>query len=340
MQLKGRASGTKVDLNGDRMSREALVQAAKLTNEPEAAVASILDHDYTLVPYGKSISAWVVDLDDGESALDFTSESFEYERHIGLLGRTDLVIQTTSDNRPFKFVTNVKFPDSLIECEAEERNFDSTESAQRFETALNIEAECKLRLKIDKAFVPLPDILIYVGVLYIHKVISKAFDNAAASHAENLKKELISLGTLTEPARNKIANFSNATVRAWAKFANSSDRPPQFRHRLESDPTIELVYKGTDFEWASLGFSEDSLSYVFEIAGILRDEADANFVQFIFNDKCQWQLNYATTKKGNIVASEADIKKRDDYFEKMQEIAKQHGRDVGTSISFRSPDSR
>jgi hypothetical protein len=74
-RIRSRVSTTHVDLHGDRMTREALEGAAKQVSEYYIPI--LWNHDIRYAPLGRTVSAEVVPLEDGEYALETVGEYWE-----------------------------------------------------------------------------------------------------------------------------------------------------------------------------------------------------------------------------------------------------------------------
>lgn len=77
MIQKGVAATTHKDLHGDILTKECIIQMANDINNAKFATGAGVDHDLLALPIGKTISAEVVLLDDGEFELNITQEIFE-----------------------------------------------------------------------------------------------------------------------------------------------------------------------------------------------------------------------------------------------------------------------
>lgn len=73
--IRTRISTTHVDLHGDRMTREALEGASKQISDHYIPI--MWNHDIRYPPLGRTVSAEVVPLEDGEYALDTVGEYWE-----------------------------------------------------------------------------------------------------------------------------------------------------------------------------------------------------------------------------------------------------------------------
>lgn len=312
---------------------------AAAVNDERWSVASIIDHDYSLPPIGKAMNASVVELADGNFALDDEEAIFDNSTTIRLSTGQELFKQSTCDKRPFAFVLARAFLNDKMIIDVEERNFVSIRSTENFIAELNKVAPSELHTHHEKDLFVLPSALMLLGSFYIFKVASRTLDKVADKHAEEIVREGIELKDLTSENLKKLVRFSNETVRQWIFNSRKGERVPQFHHRLKTNPIVELVYKGEDFEWAALGFTEEALRIAYQQAQILKEEQNANFVQFLFGDNLVWQLNYATTETGDIIATANAFAQRDDRFKEMEKQAKEQGRDIGVSVSFSVPSS-
>lgn len=151
-RIKGRPSGTHVDVHGDRMTLEALHDMAKQINEHY--IPMTVEHDPRLPPIGRIVSATVVPLDDGEFALETESEIWDEKDTLLTLkgdGRT-VSIRSVDDSLLF----NVVFDRSYLTKEGQSFVVDLAQLAS---------PEAKPSLEIKKSVDPISVLIIASAVV-------------------------------------------------------------------------------------------------------------------------------------------------------------------------------
>lgn len=108
MIFKAIGATTKLDLHGTVLPKEALEGFVQQINNAPDAVALNVEHDVTVPPLGKILSAELVPLTDGEWGIEFTEEIFGQSGTLSLGGQTFVVTRSSEDDRPF----NAKFSQS------------------------------------------------------------------------------------------------------------------------------------------------------------------------------------------------------------------------------------
>lgn len=91
-------SSTHRDLHGHRFTKAALEDAAERINNH---LRKMVEHDYTLPPLGKIVSAEVVPFEEGEFLLVGTEELYEEKRVFDIDGVEYVELISPSDIRPF-----------------------------------------------------------------------------------------------------------------------------------------------------------------------------------------------------------------------------------------------
>jgi hypothetical protein len=101
MKVVAVAITTDVDLHGDQVSKEALLQAKEQIGGASCPAVGV-GHDPTVPPLGKVLSAEVREREDGIYELLITQEVFERSEVVTLPdGTQGIKTESESDRRPF-----------------------------------------------------------------------------------------------------------------------------------------------------------------------------------------------------------------------------------------------
>ncbi len=330
MLEEGIGRTTEIDAHGHVTPRHTLEKMASAVNAPEGAQVNLINHDWSIPPIGKVIRAAVRPLDDGSEdfALHLTFERFEGRNTIQLPSGTSLVVQgSENDVRPFSF-TQRDYQQNLVSLVLEARNFPTVQELKSFKQEIDTSPiSCQLVIQHEKDLLVTPSLLFLLGYGFLGwyglKVSSKVVDKIADKHAEKIIENT-----------NQLIQLSKQAVISFKKHRGEAASTPMFRHQIQGDPIVELVYRGEDEHWAKLGFSQEALEAAFDQARELKEHANAAYVQFVFDDKCLWKLNWAATDKGEIVASEYALSMRDSLLREIEEECRSEGRTVGLSPAY------
>lgn len=283
MKVKYRAEArfatTHVDLHGDRLTKSALEGMVKQMSEAEEPQWMYMEHDTTLPPIGRVVGARLVQLEDGEYAVDGEMEIYRVDSY-GDVAESD--IDTTLSNADVMFQRSLP-PEGPpgIEIFYDPLNYD-TEMVEQFmeETSevLSVEARPLLR----KALTPLS--ILIVAIVTPISLFAKGFFTEMGKDAYGfLRKKLVDLVKSRKPMD-----------------------PPALIFHLPM-PEFEIVVEGSirsDNEKVLIA-SADLVQRLHTVATALLRRNRPHFfskVTYLLNpETMDWEINYLITDTGAII---------------------------------------
>ena len=252
-----------------------------------------IEHDLTLPPLGKSLSAIVEPTGDNEFRLVASGEIFDEPRIIELPnGSIGYLWQSKSDSRPFK--SSEKNPsDSFIVSyghgsfgtDEEETEFlEFVSRADRFENS----SSPFLRRSVDPGSLLL--IVLPLATLVATKTADKFADRISGRFA-------IDLVAMCDIVRAAVTRFSRAGIDYFRIHTVVITSP--------GTPEVEFVAKIHDAQQVISALTDEKLQDAFGKAIDHFQLVDAQKIQFILNDLSEWEFNFLMTGCGQIIGSEA-----------------------------------
>ncbi len=310
MKIKSILSTTHVDLSGDRMTREALegmVQQIK----GERKILFTAEHDRTLPPLGTALDAWIEPTDDGEFALVAVQEVFEDYAVAQFPNGTVLIKQESEeDHRPFVLQ---EIPADAVIVASDPANFGSPKEFNRFFEEIRGDSEVEfIRQPImRKSWLPDPELVIRIGEVALglqvtRKVLEKAQDNLVAEIADDL---------------SKLYRLPKSAIVAIVKHARPKNRPITYVFEMDPKPFIELVAISADADFVLTALAKHNIQQILATATEYRDRLGAERVQFLLNDRGEWEFNYLLTHNGAVIGTQKSFSRRERRLELMHEQA-------------------
>lgn len=168
---------SRIDLEGDKLTLEAMEGAARQTNEQY--IPFIVEHDIRYPPIGRVVSARIIRLPDGEYALQGTVELFE---------ESDSLESLTGDGRRIP----VRDQDTQTVAVEYDRAFRDEEGQQLIRELSEVSGEGEKPVEYGKkSLEPIPTLIIYSGVFLLGAVAKGFFSKLGSDVYEKIRDCLI-----------------------------------------------------------------------------------------------------------------------------------------------------
>lgn len=301
MLLKGIGITTEIDRHNCRFTRGALEKAANDINNSGSVPSVGLNHDRTIMPFGKVISAEVLPMDDGEYKMEITQEVFEEEYFIELEDGTRFILNKSKcDERPF---TEDEYDSDNTTVSIDLVNFKNKEDISQIQEL--VEEYSALNGTIArKALIPDPEILFQIGNGIVGFLLTKkVIDSVGDRVLNNLLDEVDKFYALT---RELIVKYS--------KLAIPKNRPQTYVFMMRDVCNIELVVVTTSPEEVMESIKKEKLESINDKLIDLKQHFIPRRIQFIY-DNDNWIFNYLCTDKGEVIGTEKSYNKRRKAFD-------------------------
>jgi hypothetical protein len=306
-QVKIVLSSTHIDRHGDRMSKESLDTGAITINSGRKPRLG-LEHDMTFPPLGRISNAKVIQGEDEEYYLVAFQEYFDKRAQTQLFDGTELVKEFFAEGgSPFAEVT-LESCDN-VEILIDKNNFESYEAAEKFYEELQSEStiEFKKLGLLRKSFLNDPELIVKLAEIYVLYFFgAKLFPKIADKFADKIATDLTGIYDLIKKAAKKIAQNSVP-----------KNRPVSYIFEFSGDVHIELIIKTSTPDVVATAFTSQKIIPLREKAENLKMLFNAEKIQFIYNEKQEWELNYLLTVEGETIGTPSAFERRDKAFEEL-----------------------
>ena len=291
MIIEGILATTHLLADGHKLSKQALDGMASEINEAEWSIPGNVEHDHTLPPIGKIISAEVKSIEDGEFPLVATSEIFEKPATVNLSdGSTGFMWRSHEDSRPFKSA-EAEHPESFVIIYSHQ-GFEDPDIEKGFVDLVN------QKTKFESPSQPLiqrsvdPGTLLLVFLPFVGAVGTMTAYKLAERMSDRFADELVDLYDVIRNgviglAKDKIDHLRLVTVVVTSRGI----------------PEVELVAKVADPSPVISALTQAQLETCVDKAVDLYHSIDARKVQFILDESGQWEFNYLLTGTGQVIGS-------------------------------------
>lgn len=291
---------THIDLHHQRFTLNALEQMKGAING-EAKPLVTYDHDMAIPPAGKLLEARIELREDGEYQLVATQEFFEGIQWSALEDGTKVFKQESeTDRHPFSNKYEKVSDEYAVSFDSV--NFESKEAVHSFiqEVKEQSGTEFEAGMHGRKSVIPDPEFIIQLsqviaGYLLAKKLIDKVGDKVAELVAEDVAK---------------FYSFTRSVISTAAKYARPKGRPVTYIFIAPGDPYIEFIARSTDPNLVTNAVLLENLEGALSKAAYLRRELGAVRIQYLLNDKGEWEFNYLLTNKGAVIGTEQSLARR------------------------------
>jgi len=302
-------STTHTDLHGERMTKKSLEMAMKTINSDRRPRLGV-EHDMTLPPLGRITDVELIQGEDGEFYLVGYREFFDKEEEIQLEDGEILIKEYFSTGgTPFAEVkTSIN---EKISISIDPQNFESYKDAEIFYKELQDETNIEFnRIGLSrKSFISDPELIFQLAENSIYLFFGY-----------KLAKKILKKTTnkLADKVSDDIANTYDLIKKGIAKMikrANPKNRPITYIFEFPAPIQIELIIVDRPAQTIMNVLKKETLKKLEKKIDNLIKIFKAEKIQFGFNSKDNWELNYLLTKNGEIVGTKKSIKKRNVRFE-------------------------
>jgi hypothetical protein len=301
MILKGIGATTELDRHNCRITKGALEDAANKVNNSGSVPSVGLNHDRTIMPFGKVISAEVLPMDNGEYKMEIIQEVFEEIYFTELEDGTRLILNKSScDERPF---TEDDYDSDDITVNIDFVNFESQEDINKIQELVD-EYDALNGTIARKALIPDPEIIFQIGngiVMYL--LSKKVIDSVGDRVINNVLDEV-----------DKFYSMTKELVVKYSKLVIPKNRPQTYVFKMWDDCNIELVVVTTSPNEVMDSIDKEKLESITEKLNYLRLHFNPRRIQFLYEDGT-WVFNYLCTDKGEVIGTEKSYNKRIKAFE-------------------------
>jgi hypothetical protein len=291
---------THIDLHYERFTRNALEQMNEIING-EAKPLVTYDHDMAIPPAGKLLESRIELREDGEYQLVATQEYFE-EIQWGILedGTKVFKQESVTDRHPFSNKYEQISDEFAVSFDG--INFESKEAMRSFiqeieeQSGTDFEAGMHGR----KSLIPDPEFIVQLskvitGYLLTKKVIDKVGDKVAELIAEDVAK---------------FYSFARSVIITAAKYARPKGRPITYIFVAPGNPSIEFIARSTDPDVVVNAMLLEKLEGSLSKADYLNKKLGAVRIQYLLNEKGEWEFNYLLTDNGAVIGTEQSLVRR------------------------------
>lgn len=307
-------SSSNVDSHGHVMTKEALESSLKFING-ERKPRLGLDHNRSFPPMGRINNGEVIEK-DGAYYLVADQEYFDISKTAILENGLELIeMSFSNENFPF---TECEFETTdIIEIKIDPINIGSFKEGQKFLDDLKSESDLEIKGSefIRKSEIPDPEI-----VLRLTEIIGIAL-------GIGLRKIPEKLGDAIGDDLVKIYRLITKTIQKSVKEMLPKNRPIHFVVEIPIKKTlIELIVTTRNPDIAINAYKKEVIESLKEQIEISINHLKAEKIQFFFNEKNKWEINYILAKDGKVIGTKKSFKKRDEYFQKMVEKQKKRAK--------------
>ena len=300
MIQKGIIATSHIDKTGSKISKGALQDIVEAINADEGSVGIIVEHDPLVMPIGKVLKGELIELDDGEYAIEAYQEIFDIaDINSPNFGENYYLLESKTDLR--------RFTDSRIEeihrlkVSIDPINFDKKHFYE-FKKSLQ-DNQVDVSISVRKALLPDPDILFSVLTSSLlvwsgRKVINKLSDDVAKDISDSYR--IIKMAILK-----------------YAKYCISQSRSQTYRIRECGEYVKELVVQTSDVDVVMEALKSDKIDQALSTIeeSLQQIKLIPAKVQLIYDENDgKWKTNYILTVTGQAIGSERCFKRTIDLF--------------------------
>lgn len=302
MIREGIVATTHIDAQKVMLSLGALENAARSINVGRKPSFG-LEHDSSVPPLGKSLSARVVKLKDGEFALVVAQEFFEARINLELPDGTIGIKQESESNRDPFSAGNIKVPDIAEICSGV-INFQSRTEQQEFAAKVKNESQIDFveQELIRKSAIPDPECIITLGLTL----------SAVWCSAPVAKKLAETIADIASDELRNLYSFIRATVVHYSSYALPRNRPRTYVIVIPGTPIVELFARSNDPELVIRALLRTPRQELLMQAKDLYETYSAERIQFMLSENGDWEFNYLLTSNGATIGTEKSFRRRDE----------------------------
>lgn len=297
----GVASTTRPDLLGDEISVEALRAMAERANGSSAILIN-LEHDRTIPPLGKVLSAKIEQADDGHFELCHDMEIFEVEQETFSIDGVKCFEQSSKvDFRPFIDENDNEIP-AILEIGYEPTNFEKSENIKSYFKSIGNDYP-------------------YIQVELLHKsedllaTLFITFSKTACAYL--VSKDLLKMvaDKVLEPVIEDFSKLYPFIKKVVTNFCIqvTSRKLGIIVIKVPGIPHVEFVAETHDPHLLIEALTTEKFQACIRKSEELAKTIGASMVQFIFNDVGEWEFNYLFTNTGKVIGTFKSYERKKRY---------------------------
>jgi len=307
---------THLDRQNQRFTKGALEKMADDINNGDRMPVNI-EHDWTLPPLGKIVSARVEERDDGEHQLVVTQEYFTDLEWTELGDGTRLFRQKSkSDQRPF-VIRPTKTADKYTVA-YDPNNFEDAGEPENFIRGMQEDlSESILQAQFGrKSWIPDPELIVNLAEPIVYYLLGKKMLDTVGDR----------VGELAADEIERFYSFIKSLASRSKDYLIPKNRPITYLFPLGEDPQIEIVLRTNNPDTLEAATQIERLEEVVQRAQSLDSRFDTTKIQFLYEDKTDtWRLNYMLTETGNVIGTEKSFDRRIKRIEKLGNLPNSEG---------------
>jgi hypothetical protein len=296
---------THIDRHFMKITKEALERAAEQINTGRR-LPSMIEHDQTLPPFGKTLKAWVEPRDDGEYQLVVEREIFEDILWTELEDRTRLFKQESETDR-LPFVDRYADITDDVFLSYDWMNFESKVDIKAFIEEIKSQSELEFTTNVfgRKSLIPDPEFIIgitkVIGTYLIARnVLNKVGDKVLELAAEDV---------------GKFYALVKATISSAVKYARPKGRPITYVFVARGNPSLEFIAHSSNADLIISAITMEMLEAALSQAMFYYNSLGAVKIQYLLNSDGKWEFNYLLTDTGAVIGTEKSLRRRAKRFE-------------------------
>jgi hypothetical protein len=307
---------THLDRQNQRFTKGALEKMAADINNGDRMPVNV-EHDWTLPPLGKIVSAKVEERDDGEHQLVVTQEYFTDLEWRYLEDGTRLFRQKSkSDQSPF-VIRPTKTADKYTVA-YDPNNFEDAGEPESFIREMQEDlSESILQAQFGrKSWIPDPELIVNLAEPIVYYLLGKKMLDRVGDR----------VGELAADEIEKFYSFVKSLASHSKDYLIPKNRPVTYLFPLGEDPQIELIVRTKAPDTLEAATRIARLEEVVHRARDLDSRFDTTKIQFLYEDKTDtWRLNYMLTETGNVIGTEKSFDRRMKRIEKLGNLPNSDG---------------
>jgi len=269
---------------------ESLRSAAANINEQNRKLTMSTEHDRLCPPMGQAVACKVVPMEDGHHALVGEFDIFPPATDVKLpSGEPGYQQQSRKHNFPF---TTAEFSHTESLCVAiDPTGLGGMQEATRFfdELKKDISIDFETKPVERRALLPDPEIIFTLGIKASATWFGLRLAKAAADVLES-----------------ELKDFLKVMIRAIKRTATSAipkNRPITYVLQIQGEPNLEFIACTRDSHAVILAMANRDLSDLRPEIDTLRENFNAEMIQFRMRDDGSWRFNYLLTKDGKVIGT-------------------------------------
>ena len=277
------------DRHNQQIPEEELLEIVQKINEANASIRLGVEHDPTLLPVGKIVSAKMVSISENEIAIEAEIDEFinDFNKIIGPCGDEWYVGESKLDTRPFVQNTHEYKGDILFSINPmcfQNKDFEFIKSTLEQE-------EIKVEENVQKAFsLEVVQLVIEVVERFLFFLLLK---KSSDKIADAIADDIVKLYSLLK--KGIILFFNNVSKHCKKVVVLSAPNSP-----------IELVVCANDADLVINAYEKleklDIQSEIQKYETYFEDKIDK--IQYLYTEEDnEWKVNYFTTKSGKSVGT-------------------------------------